>query len=160
MRTLHIWLSCASCGVRRRSRGTAFSFNGGKDSTVLLQLIRAAATQQRAANERDAAKPSSSSSAGGQLAKCSTANGAGPADPRPAPGNAAAFTSHHSDGLGGIRTFVFNADDDFAEIRDFVADMDQLYRLNIEVLAGDFKAGLTRLVSDAGVKAIFLGTRR
>ena len=46
------------------------------------------------------------------------------------------------------------------EIRDFLADMDSRYGLALEVLQGDFKGGLTRMVQEQGVRAIIIGTRR
>lgn len=100
---------------------------------MLLHLIRAAVAQQRH---------------GGSAAPCSgaAANGAGPGEERPASGNAAVPEAIQrlqlSDGLqhdqstagvGGIRTFVFERDDDFMDIRNFVAAMDRQCGLNLEV---------------------------
>jgi hypothetical protein len=62
--------------------------------------------------------------------------------------------------LQGMHTFVFNHADDFPEMRDFIADTDARYRLGIEYLEGDFKAGLEQLLQRRPIKAIFLGTRR
>lgn len=39
-------------------------------------------------------------------------------------------------------------------------EVDELYDLRLQVLTGDFKAGLEHLVGELGVRAIFLGTRR
>ena len=57
-------------------------------------------------------------------------------------------------------TFFFDRADDFPEIRQFVRDMDARYRLHIQNMHGDFKAGVEHLVHAQGIKAIFLGTRR
>lgn len=63
-------------------------------------------------------------------------------------------------GLAGMLTFFFDRADDFAEIRDFVRDMDARYDLHVQNMHGDFKAGVEHLVNGQGIKAIFLGTRR
>lgn len=131
------------CCHWRRPEGTAFSFNGGKDSTVLLHLIRAAVAEQRPG---DAARSPGGAASRATGSNDAAINGAGPTDERPAQGNAAERdadqrqlpvdgpqhkTTQHS-GLGGIRTFVFKRGDDFREIRDFVSAMDQKYHLNLE----------------------------
>lgn len=46
------------------------------------------------------------------------------------------------------------------EIREFMKEVDRQYGLQLQVLSGDFKAGLEHLVAEKGVRAIFLGTRR
>ena len=168
---------------------------------MLLHIIRAAFAQRCRAAAADAASNASSSNE-------AAANGAVSGDARPAPGNAAepdalqrlqladGACRHQPGGCGGMRTFVFERDDDFHEIRDFVAAMDRQYGLDVEVrtlnrvvedtqslgassskicpqrssehalrhgcqmLTGDFKAGLTQLVTSGGVRAIILGTRR
>lgn len=121
-----------------RPDGTAFSFNGGKDSTVLLHIIRAAVAQRRRALAVNAEADASSSNR-------AAANGAVPGESRPAPGNAAepdalqrlhlpdGARSNEPGGCGGMRTFVFERDDDFHEIREFVAAMDRQYGLDVEV---------------------------
>ena len=105
---------------------------------MLLHIIRAAVAQRC----RDAAADAEADASNSNRA---AANGAVPGDTRPAPGNAAEPDAlqrlHLSDGsrcnepggCGGMRTFVFKRDDDFHEIRDFVAAMDRQYGLNVEV---------------------------
>jgi hypothetical protein len=133
-----VWMTCGLLGGGRPD-GTAFSFNGGKDSTVLLHIIRAAVAQRcRAAAAADAEADASSSNR-------AAANGAVPGESRPSPGNAAesdalqrlhlpdGSRSNAPGGCGGMRTFVFERDDDFHEIREFVAAMDRQYGLDVEV---------------------------
>ncbi|KAI3436315.1 hypothetical protein D9Q98_002368 [Chlorella vulgaris] len=108
------------------TRGVAFSFNGGKDSTVLLHLIRAAVEQRQQQHE-------------------ATADGNG-------------FTTDLP--LGGVLTFFFHHDTDFPEILAFTHDTNKRYGLCMEILTGDFKQGLERLLQETHVQAIILGTRR
>lgn len=100
----------------------AFSFNGGKDSTVLLHIVRAALVLRA----REQGLPD---------------NGA-------------------DEGLGGLLTFFFHSDADFPEITEFVYSSNKRYHLGMEVLHGDFKAGLVGLLQRSGVRAILLGTRK
>ncbi|KAK9831385.1 hypothetical protein WJX81_008521 [Elliptochloris bilobata] len=136
---------CAVGAVQRTfdlfgQAAVAFSFNGGKDSTVLLHILRVAvalAGKCDAAEEPDAAAARQQS-------------------------NAAAGTSGtqpHS-GLGAVRTFIFKRRDDFPEILAFVRAMNTRYSLRLEELEGDFRVGLAGLIRRSGIKAIVLGTRR
>lgn len=98
--------------------GVALSFNGGKDCTVLLHLIRAALAQR-------------------------TSDDTG-----------------NDHGLHGLTTFFFPNENDFEEITQFTHQTNSDYHLHMEVLQGDFKAGLGSLLTRIPIKAILLGTRR
>lgn len=125
-RTLDIYgyaLPATCCKVRattvlhHSAAQTAFSFNGGKDSTVVLHILRAAIASH-AAND--------------------TTRGA----------------------LANMHTFFFSRPDDFDQVVDFVHHANSQYGLQMRVIDGDFKTGLEQFVSETGVQAIFIGTRR
>lgn len=59
-----------------------------------------------------------------------------------------------------MHVFVFNREDDFPEIREFLGSMDARYALGLDQCSGDFRSGLAALLGRTGVKAIFLGTRK
>lgn len=63
-------------------------------------------------------------------------------------------------GLGGICTFIFERQDDFPEILDFVRLVDKKHLLGVEELEGDFQSGLRSLLSRRPIRAVILGTRR
>lgn len=119
----------------------AFSFNGGKDSTVLLHLLRAAVA--RRAQRQDSNGLSWEEKPQGRCDEHSN------------------FAHKHCDEfLGGIRTFFFDSRTDFPEIVDFVHQTDEQYCLGMETLHGDFKAGVADFINRTSIKAIILGTRR
>jgi 3'-phosphoadenosine 5'-phosphosulfate sulfotransferase (PAPS reductase)/FAD synthetase len=119
--------------------GLALSLNGGKDSTVLLHLIRAAVWMRRQESgyveaEDDGKIPSASG------APCSSTSG--------------------SSQLGAIVTFFFDKPDDFPEVVQFTKETSEEYGLNMRIYTSDFFSGLSDLLSSTDVKGIFLGTRR
>lgn len=63
-------------------------------------------------------------------------------------------------GLEGICTFIFEREDDFPEILEFVRDVNREFRLHVEELRGDFRSGLEDLLSRRPIKAVLIGTRR
>ena len=63
-------------------------------------------------------------------------------------------------GLGGLCTFIFERQDDFTEILQFVRSANKAYQLHVEELAGDFKSGLSELLFRRPIKAVIIGTRR
>eukprot|EP00878_Enallax_costatus_P028716 GHUV01031051.1.p1 GENE.GHUV01031051.1~~GHUV01031051.1.p1 ORF type:complete len:571 (+),score=152.40 GHUV01031051.1:434-2146(+) len=69
--------------------------------------------------------------------------------------------SHSEQGLGGLSVFYFERADDFPEVREFVRETDIAYGLKTHFLTHhDFKAGLEEFLQEAGTAAIVLGTRR
>ena len=114
----------------------AFSFNGGKDSSVLLHLLRAAVKKL---GEQDFAAGSPSSSS---LAAAAAAVDKGPPPP-------------------AFHSFFFARSDDFEELEEFVGQTDRRYQLQLEYLTNpDFKRGLQEYMDRTGALAMVLGTRR
>ena len=108
-----------------------FSFNGGKDSTCVLHLLRAALVLRSGCSGGDVSE--------NEVGKC----------------------GGYGDGvlLGGVRVVYFSssAARDFPEVTEFMAECERLYRFRIERL-GDFREGLAELVAD-GARGVLMGTR-
>ena len=113
--------------------GLALSLNGGKDSTVLLHLIRAAVAVRERDNRQ---RPLDDGEPGG----VNVSSGSGE--------------------LGGMVTFFFDKDDDFREVVAFTKATAADYNLDMRIYKNSFFEGLEELLSSTEVKGIFLGTRR
>jgi FAD synthetase len=122
---------------------TCFSFNGGKDSTVVFHLIRAVAAERelmRAGRDGDASAPQAAS------------EGPSPSPPSPSP------SPTPSSPLGGLRLVYFHAPRNFPAVLTFMEETERLYGAPIERLGG-FHEGLSSLLRQ-GIRAVLMGTRR
>ncbi len=140
--------------------GVAFSFNGGKDSTVLLHIIRAAVVLPLPERTADL-----QSKDHGEIIVLSFHINC----KNELPIKVQAITSQNMPiktlticcaGLKGICSFVFERQDDFSEILAFTNDMSKQYDLNVHTLHADFRSGVEGMLETTELKAIILGTRR
>ncbi len=108
----------------------SFSFNGGKDSTVVLHLMRMAVAEIR--------KPSASDGSA-----CDTM-----------------LTSSFNNTVTDIKAFYFKSNECFEEEAAFIESTNKRFNVDVKYLDCAFKDGLKILTEEDGVKVIAMGTRR
>jgi FAD synthetase len=139
-----------------RSGEVCFSFNGGKDSTVVLHIIRAVLVER--AQQSAAAAAHVDASAGAPVAATA--------------GAAAGPGSHGGDDFAaaGVQVVYFESRANFPEVLDFMAATAKRYGFSV-ARPGPFKEGLSALIAPTpaaaqgssarvGVRAVLMGTRR
>eukprot|EP00271_Cylindrocystis_brebissonii_P007715 TRINITY_DN21351_c0_g1_i1.p1 TRINITY_DN21351_c0_g1~~TRINITY_DN21351_c0_g1_i1.p1 ORF type:complete len:314 (+),score=51.01 TRINITY_DN21351_c0_g1_i1:386-1327(+) len=163
----------------------ALSFNGGKDCTVILHIIRAAFARYQPARvatlqntigppwqdkEAGGLRPSEERSDPFASSSESLANGfAEPSNGLLPPSSqeeshtlprqtVAEEASHGATLPRRIKTIYFDSDDVFREIKDFTHDCVDRYNLELLTYREGYREGVEKVVK-AGIQAIFLGTR-
>jgi len=152
--------------VFRGAREVAFSFNGGKDSTVVLHLLRLVLLRRRGEVEAaaEAAEAAEEGARAVDDAAASVSAGTAPAgsadaEPRAPAATSSTPSSSTHPGLGGVRLVYFETRDNFPEVLAFMAETAAALGVECETLRGGFKAGLRRLL-DEGARCVLMGTRR
>ncbi|GAB0498511.1 hypothetical protein MMPV_009856 [Pyropia vietnamensis] len=143
----------------------AIAFNGGKDATVILHLMRAAvANHRRVVATEEASLPSTAAAAAAAppppptttvvLGSGETLHGSGGATPSPLPPPPRPTAS------SPILSMYITDADAFDEVECFVRATAARYGIEAVDQAGGFKAGIEAFVRCRGVAAFVLGTRR
>jgi len=118
----------------------AISFNGGKDSVVMLHLI-------------DMALQMKQEQVGGHQLFASTSTPAEQRNSTSLPSCGEAYS------MSKMVTLYFLLDNIFQEVTDYVGKAAKRYKLCLITL-GEFKLGLEKVKAEYPVQAIFMGTRK
>jgi FAD synthetase len=135
--------------------GVCFSFNGGKDSTVVLHLLRIVIAK-RVLEEAQLAEKA--------RLEASTSNAKTVTSPRqcfvsPALLDEDDLEARVEQAMKRVPVMYFDSHDQFPEVRDFIELCVANYSLNCHVYKCSFVEGVKDILEKLGIKGIYMGVR-
>ncbi|KAF1333750.1 Fad synthetase, partial [Globisporangium splendens] len=136
--------------------GVCFSFNGGKDSTVVLHLLRIVIAK-RVLEEAQLAEKARMEASSSSSTKTVTS-------PRqsfvsPALLHEDDLEARVEQAMKHVPVMYFDSHDQFPEVRDFIQLCVTKYSLNCHVYKCSFVEGVKDILEKLGIKGIYMGVR-